>query len=69
VVDHRRTTNKCPICKKSTEEAFRPFCSKRYADADLLKWIKGEYAIPATDSLPLEEFDPFDESGQTGTAH
>ena len=28
---------------------FRPFCSKRCADVDLGRWLKGAYAIPATE--------------------
>lgn len=36
----------CPICEKPTEEAFRPFCSRRCADIDLSRWLKGGYAIP-----------------------
>lgn len=37
----------CPICGKPQEEKFRPFCSKRCADIDLSRWLKGVYAIPA----------------------
>lgn len=39
----------CPMCDKPTEEAFRPFCSKRCADLDLAKWFGGGYAIPSED--------------------
>ena len=43
----------CPICKRPISEgedtlSFRPFCSKRCADIDLGRWLKGAYAIPAT---------------------
>lgn len=37
----------CPMCHKQTQQAFRPFCSKRCADADLGKWFSGDYAIPS----------------------
>jgi endogenous inhibitor of DNA gyrase (YacG/DUF329 family) len=30
-------------------ERFRPFCSKRCADIDLGRWLKGSYAIPAVE--------------------
>lgn len=40
----------CPICHKPTDESYRPFCSKRCADVDLARWLKGDYAIPADDS-------------------
>ena len=36
---------KCPICGKATDEAYRPFCSKRCADIDLGKWFSGSYTI------------------------
>lgn len=37
---------KCPICEKPVAPQFRPFCSKRCADVDLGRWLKGGYAIP-----------------------
>ncbi len=36
----------CPLCKKPTDPAYKPFCSKRCADVDLSRWLKGSYAIP-----------------------
>lgn len=36
----------CPMCKRPTVRAFRPFCSRRCADIDLSRWLKGSYAIP-----------------------
>ena len=36
----------CPICGKPALERYRPFCSKRCADIDLHRWLKGGYAIP-----------------------
>ena len=36
----------CPICGKPAGEGFKPFCSKRCADIDLGRWLKGGYAIP-----------------------
>ena len=47
----------CPICEKPTEQAFRPFCSKRCADLDLAKWFNGGYAIPADDPDDAEELE------------
>lgn len=37
---------KCPICGRPTEAAYRPFCSRRCADVDLSRWLRGTYAIP-----------------------
>ena len=41
---------KCVICGRPQLVAFRPFCSKRCADADLARWLKGGYAIPARET-------------------
>ena len=37
----------CPLCGKPSDAAFKPFCSKRCADIDLNRWLKGVYAVPA----------------------
>ena len=37
---------RCPLCGKATEQAFKPFCSKRCADIDLNRWLSGVYAVP-----------------------
>lgn len=48
----------CPICGKEAEAKYRPFCSRRCADVDLGRWLKGSYAIPAEtveeDDLPRD---------------
>jgi len=49
---------RCPICRKPSEERYRPFCSKRCADVDLQRWLTGSYAVPA------EEADEPDRSGE-----
>lgn len=36
----------CPICQKPADPAYRPFCSKRCADVDLARWLRGDYTIP-----------------------
>ena len=40
------STPACPICKRPTEVAYRPFCSRRCADVDLQRWLVGAYVIP-----------------------
>lgn len=40
----------CPICAKESDPKYRPFCSRRCADVDLGRWLKGSYAIPSDDS-------------------
>ncbi len=37
----------CPICAKPSDPKYRPFCSRRCADVDLARWMRGDYAIPA----------------------
>jgi uncharacterized protein len=39
--------SQCPICKKPSVEAHKPFCSKRCAEVDLGRWLTGGYALPA----------------------
>jgi len=36
----------CPICDKSTNAKYRPFCSKRCADVDLGRWLNESYVVP-----------------------
>jgi hypothetical protein len=48
-------TRTCPICNRPLETGkdvlrFRPFCSKRCADIDLGRWLRGAYAIPAAEA-------------------
>ena len=47
MADNRTPT--CPICGKPAEQAYRPFCSRRCADVDLARWLRGDYAIPVED--------------------
>ena len=50
--DVKRAAQRCPICRKPTEAAWRPFCSKRCADVDLGRWLGGRYAIPGDPVAP-----------------
>ncbi|MDC0044912.1 DNA gyrase inhibitor YacG [Pelagibacteraceae bacterium] len=34
---------KCPTCKKMAKEPFTPFCSKKCASIDLMKWLSDEH--------------------------
>jgi endogenous inhibitor of DNA gyrase (YacG/DUF329 family) len=36
----------CPECGDTSSQRYRPFCSKRCADVDLSRWLRGAYAIP-----------------------
>ena len=39
----------CPICGRPRIEKYTPFCSKRCADVDLYRWLKGSYVIPGSE--------------------
>jgi hypothetical protein len=46
---------KCARCRKHPVlAAYRPFCSKRCADADLGSWLNGAYTIAGG---PVEDAD------------
>lgn len=47
----------CPICGKTTDEKYRPFCSRRCADIDLGRWLTGSYVIPG-EALEEDEAAP-----------
>ena len=52
---------RCPICGKATVADYRPFCSRRCADVDLSRWLRGAYAIPSRetdDAAPEEATEP-----------
>ena len=36
----------CPICGRTPEREFRPFCSKRCADIDLGRWFNESSVVP-----------------------
>jgi uncharacterized protein len=39
----------CPICRRPAIAQYRPFCSKRCADADLGAWLTNAYVLPVDD--------------------
>lgn len=45
------TAARCPHCGKPVVADFKPFCSKRCADVDLARWLRGDYKVP-TDERP-----------------
>lgn len=50
------TKSICPVCEnRPTDPAYKPFCSKRCADVDLSRWLKGAYAIPGRPADQAEE--------------
>ena len=47
----KRKPGRCPLCEKAGVEHYRPFCSKRCADLDLGRWLKGSYRIESDEDL------------------
>lgn len=41
-----RKKARCPVCRQPETARFSPFCSRRCADADLVRWLDGTYMIP-----------------------
>ena len=39
----------CDICGRPRTEKYSPFCSRRCADVDLYRWLKGSYVIPGSE--------------------
>jgi uncharacterized protein len=52
----RKNERPCPICGKPRSDRYDPFCSRRCADVDLHRWLKGSYVIPGA-SAPREPAD------------
>ncbi len=47
--DHRQAVKSkavCVNCGRPRDPRYDPFCSKRCADVDLHRWLKGAYVIP-----------------------
>ena len=44
----------CPVCKAAVLTKYRPFCSKRCADHDLVNWLDGNYASPLREEDDLD---------------
>jgi len=45
----------CPICGKPAAPGRGVFCSKRCADIDLGRWLKGVYRVPTSEAPGDEE--------------
>jgi uncharacterized protein len=47
-----KSNRACPICGKPRTKRDDPFCSRRCADVDLHRWLKGSYVIPGSAAKP-----------------
>ena len=59
---------RCPICRKPTDTAYRPFCSARCRDVDLSRWLRGGYAIPGTEPAGEEDATSRDQAATNDAA-
>jgi endogenous inhibitor of DNA gyrase (YacG/DUF329 family) len=49
--DNQRSRQRaCPICGKPAVPGHGTFCSKRCADIDLGRWLKGVYRVPTNEA-------------------
>ena len=45
IVNLKKKKSKCPTCKKISKDPFTPFCSKKCAELDLMKWLSDEHIL------------------------
>ena len=43
LIQLKKKNSKCPTCKKNSKEPLSPFCSKKCAELDLMKWLTDEH--------------------------
>jgi endogenous inhibitor of DNA gyrase (YacG/DUF329 family) len=48
IINLKKIKSKCPTCKKKSKDPFSPFCSKKCAELDLMKWLNDEHEINIT---------------------
>jgi endogenous inhibitor of DNA gyrase (YacG/DUF329 family) len=48
--ERAETPRRCAVCGRPEALEYRPFCSKRCADIDLGRWLKGNYIIPGREA-------------------
>jgi endogenous inhibitor of DNA gyrase (YacG/DUF329 family) len=48
----------CAICGKPVDPAYKPFCSKRCANVDLHRWLKGSYVIAGDKADDVSDLEP-----------
>jgi uncharacterized protein len=56
---------RCPLCRKAAAPDYRPFCSRRCADVDLARWLRGDYVVPGRDGEAADRLDPGDGGNRT----
>lgn len=41
-----KAQGRCPICRRTSDAHYKPFCSARCANVDLSRWLNESYRIP-----------------------
>jgi len=59
-------SGKCAICGRPTDTKYRPFCSRRCADVDLARWLRGAYVIPDREEGEDQEAELAEEANEPG---
>ena len=49
-----KARNVCVNCGRPRDPHYDPFCSRRCADVDLYRWLKGSYVIPGDETASPE---------------
>jgi uncharacterized protein len=58
---------RCAYCRRRpAEDQYRPFCSNRCKQADLGRWLSGDYRIAGE---PVSEMDPEDGDEPSNEPH
>jgi len=57
----RSSRPKMPGLRKPRDPGYDPFCSRRCADVDLHRWLKGTYVIPGAERSSVEKESDEDE--------
>ena len=60
------TSRRCPLCGRPARHEVRPFCSRRCAQIDLGRWLRGDYRVPGEEPAgvgadPADNAEPADE--------
>jgi len=52
---------RCPICGAAAEPRWRPFCSRRCSQRDLMEWLAGGYSLPGESLEDTDAGEGFEE--------
>ena len=47
----------CPLCGKTAQDKYRPFCSSRCANLDLGNWLNADYRVSVIEDDDLDDIE------------